>query len=66
MIRMDLRMVDATGRLTRAGYEALIVMERDLAAAKAKLDAISALTAPSGGATIDAQARASIAAIIAA
>ena len=60
--RMGVRYIDQAGMLTIEG--ALLFAQFD--AAVAKLAAISALVAPSGGATIDAQARAAIAAIIAA
>ncbi len=49
-----------------AFMEYLASLERELAALQAKLDAIAAVTAPAGGATIDSQSRAAITAIIAA
>ena len=46
-----------TGKLTLEGYKMLRgIVDR--------LDAIAAVTAPSGGATVDAEARAAVAAII--
>lgn len=38
-------------------------LERDLAALQAKFEAIAAVTAPAGGATVDAQSRTAINAI---
>lgn len=46
-----------------AFMEYLAGLERDLEAMRAKLDAIAAVTAPTGGATIDAEARTAINAI---
>jgi len=66
MIRQDIQFSDGGGRLTRAGYEMLQELRDELDAANAKLAAIAAIVAPSGGATIDTQARTAIAAVIAA
>lgn len=60
--RMGVRYVDQNGMLTIEG--ALLFAQFD--AAVKKLAAISAIVAPVGGATVDAEARAAIAAIIAA
>lgn len=49
-----------------AFLEYLAGLERDLAAMQAKLDAIAAVAAPVGGATVDTQARTAIDAIRAA
>ena len=59
------RYVAADGSLTIAGLALLQDMDRRLLEADAKLAAIAAVVAPSGGATVDAQARTAIAAIIA-
>ena len=54
------RMIDPqTGKLTLEGYKMLVSLEN-------RLDAIAAVAAPSGGATVDAEARAAVAAMIAA
>lgn len=52
------------GRLTIEGLQLLLGYDQRIAAAEAKLAAIAALADPSGGATIDAEARAQIAAIL--
>lgn len=59
------RYVTADGGFTVLGLQLFQDMERRLAAQDAKLAAIAAVVAPTGGATVDAQARAAIAAIIA-
>lgn len=66
MIRMGMKIVAADGTLTREGYEMLMDLQRDFAAAQGKIAAAAAVAAPTGGATIDAQARAAINAIRAA
>lgn len=69
MIRTDVQYVTPQGKLTKAGWDALQGLDGALvrlAAVEAKLDAIGAVVAPVGGATVDAQARAAVAAIIAA
>ena len=54
------RVIDPqTGKLTLEGYKMLVALE-------SRLDAIAAVAAPSGGATVDAEARAAVAAMIAA
>ncbi len=54
------RVIDPqTGKLTLEGYKMLVALENRLAA-------IAAVAAPSGGATVDAEARAAVAAMIAA
>lgn len=54
------RVIDPqTGKLTLEGYKMLVALEN-------RLDAIAAVAAPSGGATVDAEARAAVAAMIAA
>ncbi len=54
----------ADGRLTLEGYKLLADMNDRLEAAEAKLAAIAALSDPTGGATIDAEARTAINAIL--
>jgi len=58
-------MVGANGQPTAALLLLLRDYERRLAASEAQMAAIAAVTAPSGGATVDAEARTAIAAIIA-
>lgn len=58
--------VKADGRLTQEGLMLLQGQARAIATLQAKLAAIAAVVAPSGGATVDAEARAAIAGIIAA
>ena len=54
------RVIDPqTGKLTLEGYKMLVSLEN-------RLDAIAAVAAPSGGATVDAEARAAVAAMVAA
>ena len=54
------RVIDPqTGKLTLEGYKMLVALEN-------RLDAIAAVAAPSGGATVDAEARAAVAAMVAA
>ena len=54
------RVIDPqTGKLTLEGYKMLVALEN-------RLDAIAAIAAPSGGSTVDAEARAAVAAMIAA
>ncbi len=54
------RVIDPqTGKLTLEGYKMLVALEN-------RLDAIAAVAAPSGGATVDVEARAAVAAMIAA
>lgn len=59
MIRRDLPYVDGDGRLTQAGYDALVVLDRIRVA-------VSQVADPTGGGTVDAEARAAIVAIKAA
>lgn len=69
MIRTGVPYVDANGTLTKAGWDALQGLDGALvrlAAVEAKLAAIAAVAAPMGGATVDAEARAAIVAILAA
>lgn len=56
--------VDPSGRLTIDGYKMLDGLFQRVDALDAKLTAIAALADPAGGATIDAEARAAIAAIL--
>lgn len=65
MIRRDVQYVQ-DGRLTAAGYDAFAKMERDISAMRARLDAVAAVADAAGGATVDTQARAELAAIKAA
>lgn len=70
MLRADVRYVDDAGRLTQAGIIALTgeisALERRIAAAEARIAAAAAVANASGGGTIDAEARAQLAAIKAA
>lgn len=66
MIRADFPYTEAGGRLTKAGYDALSDLERRIADLEARLDAVAAVAAASGGILVDAQARDEIAAIKAA
>jgi hypothetical protein len=59
MIRRDLPYVDAEGKLTKVGYDALSVLDRIQ-------QAVSEVPDPTGGATVDTEARAAIVAIKAA
>ena len=58
--------VGSDGRLTFEGQEILQDLLDRLATAEAKVAAVAAVTGPSGGSTIDAEARTAIDAIIAA
>jgi hypothetical protein len=58
--------VGPDGRLTIAGAQLFDNLDRRLRVAEDKLKAIAAVTGPDAGATIDAEARAAINAIIAA
>lgn len=57
--------LNADGTLNVHGLQLFNDLEARLADAEAKLTAIAAVTAPAGGATVDAEARAAIASIIA-
>jgi hypothetical protein len=52
------------GRLTIEGLQLLLGIEDRLARAERKLAAIAVVAAPTGGATVDAEARAQIVAIL--
>lgn len=68
MIRrfLPLQPVTREGQLGSDEFlQVLQEMAREIEALQDKLDAIAAVTAPSGGATVDAEARTAIAAIIA-
>ena len=52
-------------RPSRELVEVIDGLVREMTAMQAKLDAIAAVTAPTGGATVDSQARTAINAIIA-
>lgn len=56
--------VRPSGQLTIDGLKLLQTMEDRIVTLEAQLAAIAAVTAPSGGATIDAEARTAISAII--
>lgn len=58
--------VSRDGRLTQDGLMLLQAQGRAIADLQGQLAAIAAVVAPSGGATVDAEARAAIAGIIAA
>ena len=58
--------VQADGRLTLEGMRLFLAQADQIATLEGKLAAIGAIALPAGGATIDTQARAAIAAIIAA
>ena len=67
MIRTGVQYVTPQGTLTKAGWDALQGLDGALvrlAAAEAKLAAIGAVAAPAGGATVDAESRAAVAAVI--
>lgn len=69
MIRKGVRYIDQNGMLTTEGYLALGRLdgiEQGLAALSAKIEAAAAVPDASGGATVDAEARAQLAAIRAA
>lgn len=65
IVQQGFRYVTADGSFTLLGVQVFQDLERRLAAQDAKLTAIAAVVAPTGGATVDAEARAAIAAIIA-
>ena len=56
---------DGNGRLTLAGFTMLADMNARIVVMEGTLAAIAAITAPTGGATTDAEARSAIAAILA-
>jgi hypothetical protein len=58
------QIVTADGRLTQNGYALLDGMDRRLRGLEGKLAAVAAITGPTGGATVDAEARTAINAII--
>ena len=66
MIRKGMTYVNPDGTLTDAGFFALNGLERSLADLTAKIDAAADVADAAGGATIDAEARAELAAIKAA
>ena len=63
MIRADVVYVDKDGTLTQAGWQVFADLERRALAAEAKIAAAAAVANAAGGATVDAQARAQVAAI---
>lgn len=63
--RQGFKYLNADGTLNVQGLQLFNDLETRLADAEAKLAAIAAVTAPAGGATVDAEARAAIASIIA-
>lgn len=63
MIRADVVYVDKDGTLTQAGWQVFADLERRALAAEAKIAAAAAVADAAGGATVDAQARAQLAAI---
>jgi hypothetical protein len=64
-LQQGFRYMSPDGSLTMLGLELFGEMQRRIEAQDAKLAAIAAVVAPTGGATVDAEARAAIAAIIA-
>ena len=64
MINNLVSYVNPDGTLTTRGLEYLGDLERRIVLAEGKLAAIAAVTDPAGGATIDAEARTAIIAII--
>jgi hypothetical protein len=60
----QIRYTFSDGRLTIDGLQLLLGIEDRLSRAEAKLAAIAAVAAPAGGATVDAEARARIVAIL--
>lgn len=69
MISMALPYVDGNGRLTKAGFDALqglAAFEGRIAALEVKLTAAAAVADATGGATVDAEARAELVAVKAA
>lgn len=62
---LQVRYITADGKLTREGMALFAGLLQRLDEAEGKLAAIAAVTGPSGGGTIDAQARTAINAIIA-
>jgi hypothetical protein len=70
VLRQDVAYVGGNGMLTKAGYDLFIGLFRDqadtaarLSAAEGKIAAAAAIANASGGATVDTQARAQLAAI---
>lgn len=63
MIRADVVYLDKDGTLTQAGWQVFADLERRALAAEAKIAAAAAVADAAGGATVDAQARAQLAAI---
>jgi len=64
-LQQGFRYVNDDGSLSLQGLELFREMQRRIEAQDAKLAEIAAVVAPVGGATVDAEARAAIAAIIA-
>ena len=65
-LNFSIRYVSKDGHFTPEGLVFFTSLIARLEAAEGKLSAISAIAAPVGGATVDTEARAAIAAIIAA
>lgn len=65
-LNFSIRYVSTDGHFTPEGMIFFTSLAQRLEAAEAKLTSIAAIAAPVGGATVDAEARAAIAAIIAA
>jgi hypothetical protein len=62
-LRMGEPYVDQRGGLTQTGWQAFTAMEERIADLEAKLAAAAAVSDATGGATIDAEARAELIAI---